>query len=229
MRKREVFFSVQGEGVYAGVPTVFVRLQGCPLRCRWCDTVYAQDAFGGEEVTVEDICHEVLEKAPNFLGWCCVTGGEPLFQPKALEELVGALKSRGHKIEIETNGALPVPGWYEQVDSWCSDTKCPSSGEEKKFREEWFNLRSCDQIKFVVADEKDLQYVESVLRQHPKPRPTILISPCINPAKTSLMDRKDYLTSRVWFQRCVEFCKEHNVRFSLQIHKIVWPPSQRRV
>lgn len=234
MRKNEVFFSIQGEGVYAGMPTVFIRLNGCNLRCVWCDTKYAQDVFGGSEATVADICDEVLIKAPEFFGWVCITGGEPLFQANELESLIRALRDRGHRIEIETNGSILPPTWSDLVDSWCVDMKCPSSGMQDKNQESWFNARPQDQIKFVVSDEKDLEFTRAMLSRHPAVEfefrydPTILISPVIN-STIQLGMKKDYYMSGVWFQRCVEFVKEHNLRLSLQLHKFIWPPDQRGV
>ena len=229
MKVNETFFSVQGEGVYTGLPTVFIRLQGCNLRCTWCDTVYAQDPLAPcKEMTVEDVRGEVMRLGPTS-EWVCITGGEPLYQALEIGELVKALHERGRKVEIETNGSIVAPDWGSLVDSWCVDIKCPSSGGAGKSREFWFESRKQDQIKFVVADETDLRFVEEVLDRNPDPSPTVLISPAFTLLKINPLGKEDYFTSGVWMQRCAEFVKEHNLRFSLQIHKFVWPPSQRGV
>jgi len=218
--EEEVFFTVQGEGIYAGVPTVFVRLQGCNLRpgCNWCDTLHAQDPDGGKKISISEVVTSVTRQTPTCR-WVCITGGEPLRQEQELHTLVKELKSLGYCIEIETNGTIPPPSWYPQVDCWCADVKCPSSGIYDRTSTMWFHTRPQDQLKFVVADETDLEFVRNVLRTETKILPTILISP-------AFIDQE---VSKDWMQRCVEFVKKYNLRFSLQIHKTVWDPNQKGV
>ena len=219
----ECFLSLQGEGLYAGEPTVFVRFQGCNLLtgiavpnsgfgCRWCDTKYAQLGEGGQLMSVEDIRNKVRDLAPYFKFWCCITGGEPLFQPEALLELVDGLKDWGYRVEVETNGTLPKPVWYTKVDSWVADIKCPSSGVASLV-DNWFDMRVTDQIKLVVGTPEDLEYAREVINQKRTRSPKVLVSPVV-PLSLDI-DRK-------WLQEVWTFCVEEKVRFSLQIHKIAW-------
>ncbi len=218
----EVFHSVQGEGVHQGLPTAFVRLQGCNLRCKWCDTLYAQNSLEGKELTPIQIRNEVVKLAPDA-DWVCITGGEPLSQGDKLETLIRLFHEREYKVEIETNGSFPIPDWRNLVDSWCVDVKCPASEVTSNHHKAWLTMREQDQVKFVVANETDLAFVESVLAAIDKPiHPTVLISPVINLIQTNPLGKEDYFMSGAWLQRCVEFTKEHNLRFSLQWHKVVW-------
>ena len=219
VKTNEIFYGIQGEGVYQGIPTVFVRFQGCSLitKCQYCDTAYAQDGKGGTEMTVEEVVSEVSRLSPFYNSWVCITGGEPLWQLDALEELVRQLKKGGYKIEIETNGSLPIPRWYTLVDSWNADIKCPCSGVCGVSREEWFRARAQDQIKFVVGTEEDLKFTKEVLSRHVASSPVILVSPMIKPIPYwGNQERME------WLQRVVEFCKKERVRFSLQWHKVVF-------
>lgn len=221
MQVNNIFYSVQGEGVHAGVPTVFVRLQGCNLRCAWCDTVGAQDPEGGEAMTPVQIANNVKALAKLRRVWVCITGGEPLLQA-GLEELVGALKRvGGYQIEVETNGSIEPPKWFRTVDSWVADIKCPSSGMSgaSTYRG-WFALRRVDQVKFVVADSQDLNFVRELVTCW-SCIPEVLISPVIPPSPDALIADVMY-AQRGWLQEVAEFCKERGVRFSLQIHKLVW-------
>jgi len=221
VKVNEIFYSISGEGIHQGMPTTFVRFQGCNLRprCSYCDTTYAWDPNGGKGATVEMVLEEVSQLTPYYNNWVCLTGGEPLWQTDALEELVRGLKSRGYKIEVETNGSLPKPRWWTLVDSWCADMKCPSSGVCGVSRREWFKTRPKDQVKFVVGTEEDLTWTWEAIRKHRADNPTVLVSPvmCSGPVT------KEAIGCNVeWLQKVAEFCKEERVRFSLQWHKIVW-------
>jgi len=229
LRISELFYSIQGEGAYQGVPTTFIRFQGCnllPNFCKWCDTKYAQGS-GGKEIPIEEVLEEAVGVLLPYEQWVCITGGEPLFQPDGLEQLVRELKRRGALVEIETNGSLPKPKWWTLVDSWCADFKCPSSGVVGVSRKEWFETRPQDQVKFVCETEEDLEFAADMIRKHVGDRgPIVLVSPVI---KQSVV-RYDSLASKKvseiweveWLQRCVEFAKEHRARFSLQLHKVIW-------
>ena len=144
----EIFYSLQGEANTIGLPTVFVRLTGCPLRCGYCDSEYA--FYGGERMSIEAILDKVAAYQPRYV---CVTGGEPLAQRECLNLLV-ALCDAGYHVSLETSGAMPI----EQVDSRVSrvmDLKTPGSGEEG--RNLWDNLQHLkrhDQIKFVICEIK---------------------------------------------------------------------------
>jgi 7-carboxy-7-deazaguanine synthase len=159
----------------------------------------------------------------------CITGGEPLFQRDEVGDLVKLLHEREYKVEIETNGSFPSPTWSGAVDSWCVDMKCPASDMQDKNLEVWFGARPQDQIKFVVADEADLAFTGALLDKHKGAKSVILISPVLNLLTISPSGKKDYLIPGAWLQRCVEFVKERNLRLSLQIHKVIWPPNLRGV
>ncbi|KKM21858.1 hypothetical protein LCGC14_1631150 [marine sediment metagenome] len=225
MKINEIFASIQGEGQYQGLPTVFTRLQGCnllPNFCTYCDTSYAQLGDSGEELTVEGVIQRVDRLSPRSKSWICITGGEPLRQIDELEELVRELKRQQYLIEIETNGSLPKPRWWTLVDSWCADIKCPSSGVVGISKEEWFKTRPKDQIKFVVGTEEDLVFADQMIRKHLADNPVVLISPVINLTQINPLGKEDYFMSGQWLQRVVEFCLKHRVQFSLQWHKVVF-------
>lgn len=220
MRVNEIFKSIQGEGTLQGVPTIFIRLAGCNLKvaCKYCDTMYAFSSAQGTEMLVGDLVAEV-EKLPTKKGqWICITGGEPLAQKEELFSLVRTLKSRDYLIEIETNGTLDKPFWWPLVDSWNVDIKCPSSGILGRI-DAWTYLRDCDQIKFVVGTEEDLVFVYSLLKYVAFSDATIEVSPVI-PTKGYNLDLVDF--NRKWLQRVAEFSVDHNLRYSLQIHKVIW-------
>jgi 7-carboxy-7-deazaguanine synthase len=190
---------------------VFVRLAGCNLLvpCQFCDTAYAQSPEGGTEKTVEEIASEV-GKLTRYGGWVSITGGEPLWQLDELEELIKVLKlERGYRVTVETNGSIRPPRWWTLVDSWSADIKCPSSGVCGISHEIWLRARSQDQVKFVAGTEDDLAFVASTLERHFACKPTVLVSP-VMPASTE------------WLQRVWAFCCEKKLRFSLQIHRVVW-------
>lgn len=229
MKVNEVFYGIQGEGVHQGLPSVFVRLQGCNLalpRCSYCDTSYAWDSNNGRDVQVEDIVKEVSRLSPYYQSWVCITGGEPLFQFDELHELVRSLRNGGYRIEVETNGSIPMPRWWTFVDSWVADIKCPSSGVCGVSNEEWFKTRPFDQIKFVVGDQKDLEFARGMIEKHKVDNPVVLVSPVIK----LLQVRYDSFADRhvcenwdvKWMEEVIEFCKEERVRFSLQWHKMVY-------
>ena len=218
MKISEIFYSISGEGVHAGIPTVFVRLAGCNLDCSYCDTRYARD---GEELTPMQIVGRVRSFSSRC-GWVMITGGEPLTQD--IFELVRQLKGSRYSIEIETNGSIDPPmDWFKYVDSWVPDVKCPSSGSSYgSFRTKWLKkLRKQDSLKFVVGTQEDLDFVRGFLNDV-RIRPTILISPVTG----VLLNKKEGTVEEYWFkpwlQECAEFCKEQNVRMSLQLHKIIY-------
>ncbi|MEO6146900.1 MAG: radical SAM protein, partial [Sulfuriferula sp.] len=146
LRITEIFYSVQGETSRAGLPTVFIRLTGCPLRCGYCDTAYA--FHGGNSMSIDAILQQVAEYTPRFV---TVTGGEPLAQKNALR-LLAALSDAGYDVSLETSGALDISGVDPRV-SRIMDIKTPGSGEVAKH--DWNNLNyltAHDEIKFVIVD-----------------------------------------------------------------------------
>jgi len=219
MKVTNVFYSLSGEGIHAGIPAVFIRLSGCNLNCTYCDTQYAQSEY--EEQTVR----EVLQRVKSFRqkGWVLVTGGEPLLQADSLQGLVDLLKFRGYLIELETNGSFDPPSWFGDVDSWSVDVKCPSSGSAYgSFRAGWLRkLRKRDQLKFVVGTREDLNFVRGFLSNNSL-GPALLVSPISG----TLLDKKEGVVeeywNREWLREVAEFCKGQNVRMSLQLHKIIW-------
>ncbi len=204
LRISEIFHSLQGEGVETGRPTVFVRLTGCPLRCRWCDTSYA--FRGGESLTVDEICDRVAAWSTPLV---TVTGGEPLAQAAA-PELVGALCDLGRQVSVETSGALDIGGLDPRARV-VMDLKPPGSGEAHRNRYENLDrLRAQDQIKFVIADRADYEWSREQLKKH------------------RLDERCEVLFSPVWERQApaqlAQWILDDQlpVRFQLQLHKILW-------
>ncbi len=210
LRVTEIFHSLQGESTRVGLPTVFVRLAGCPLRCVWCDTRYA--FAGGEAMTVPEILQRVVaQDCPTV----CVTGGEPLAQAGCLP-LLAALCDRGHAVSLETSGALDIAAVDARV-SRIVDLKAPDSGECARIR--WENLdglRPTDEIKCVLASRADYEWAKSVLAQ----RRLAAICPV--------------LFSPVWHtlppDRLAQWILEDRlpVRFQLQLHKVLWGEQRGR-
>ncbi|HRV76471.1 MAG TPA: 7-carboxy-7-deazaguanine synthase QueE [Thauera sp.] len=210
LRITEIFASLQGESTRVGLPTVFVRLTGCPLRCSWCDTAYAFS--GGETRTLDDILAEV---AGHGLRHVCVTGGEPLAQKGCLA-LLAALCDAGHDVSLETSGALDIAGVDPRV-SRIVDLKAPGSGELARNR--WENLallNARDELKFVLADATDYDWARRQIAEHRlAERCTVLLSPvagALDPADLAGWIVRDRLP----------------VRFQLQLHKILWNDARGR-
>jgi 7-carboxy-7-deazaguanine synthase len=218
LRISEIFFSLQGESTRAGLPTVFIRLTGCPLRCSWCDTTYAFS--GGETLTLPDI----LERVAGFgCRTVCVTGGEPLAQP-ACQSLLTALCDAGYSVSLETSGALDIGGIDPRV-SRIVDLKAPSSGESEKNR--WENLddlRPTDEVKLVLASRADYDWAKEILAGREK---SAL-------AGRRLSDICTVLFSPVWDTlppaQLAEWILQDRlpVRFQLQLHKVLWGTERGR-
>ncbi len=168
----EIFLSIQGESTRAGLPCVFVRLTGCPLRCRWCDTEYA--FFEGTRMTEEAVLEAVLSRRCGLVE---LTGGEPLAQPGSLS-LLRRLADVGLEVMLETSGALPIDDVDPRVRI-IMDLKCPDSGE--KSRNRWENLpqlKAEDEIKFVLASRRDYEWARDVVaRRDLATRHPVLFSP----------------------------------------------------
>lgn len=204
LRIFEIFHSLQGESSRVGLPTVFVRLTGCPLRCGYCDTEYA--FHGGSTQTLEQILREVAQYQAQYV---CVTGGEPLAQ-KTCHELLKALCDAGYSVSLETSGAMDI----SQVDDRVSvimDIKTPGSGEESKNL--WTNipyLKAKDEVKFVLADRTDYDWAKQILEKYQlTEKSPILFSPVyktLPPADLAKWVLEDHLP----------------VRMQLQLHKILW-------
>jgi len=204
LRVSEIFFSLQGETSRVGLPTVFIRLTGCPLRCGYCDTEYA--FHGGRSLSIA----EILTEARGFgVRHVTVTGGEPLAQRGCLT-LLRKLCDAGYSVSLETSGALDV----SEVDMRVSkimDIKTPGSGEVGKNR--WSNLSHLtahDEVKFVLCDETDYQWAVEVLRQH---KLDILCPVLFSPVHGTL----DPSTLAEWILR-----DRLPVRMQIQLHKLLW-------
>tara|TARA_B110000196_G_C21103048_1_gene643671 strand:+ start:513 stop:1166 length:654 start_codon:yes stop_codon:yes gene_type:complete len=205
LRITEIFHSLQGESKTVGIPTVFVRLTGCPLRCQYCDTAYA---FDGGELMELDTIKAVLEEVG--CGYVTVTGGEPLAQPNCLP-LLEQLCDSGYNVSIETSGAMSI----EQVDKRVSivmDLKTPASKEVDKNRYENIAfLKPADQVKFVICDEKDYIWSKAQLDQYDLVAKVneILFSPSfeeIEPVQLAEWILRDKL----------------KIRMQMQLHKQIW-------
>lgn len=236
----EIYLSLQGESRFAGWPCVFVRLTGCPLRCSWCDTAYAFRE--GTRRSRDEVLAEVTALAEGFpaasgagrLPLVELTGGEPLAQAAALP-LMTELADRGFTVLLETSGALDLRPVDPRVHH-IVDVKCPASGEADRNR--WENLatlRSTDELKFVLATVEDYAWAKGVLAERLTPAPCPVTfswaepvppdraDPVLKPfprAHTPLERRE--LAERLLADRLP-------VRFQTQMHKVIWPSSQRGV
>ena len=210
LRVSEIFHSLQGESTRVGLPTVFVRLTGCPLRCDWCDTGHA--FAGGEWMTVAEILRRVAAfECPTV----CVTGGEPLAQKPCLDALT-ALCDAGYSVSLETSGALEIAEVDPRV-ARIVDLKAPDSGESG--RNLWSNLdhlRPADELKLVLASEDDYRWAVRQLRERRlDSRCPVLFSPVagrLEPARLAEWILRDRLP----------------VRFQLQLHKLLWGDARGR-
>jgi len=209
LKVNEIFYSIQGESSFSGIPFVFVRLAGCNLRCSYCDTKYAYE--DGEEFTVEYILKEVKKIKCNYIE---ITGGEPLIQVDT-PFLVDSLIDKGFTVLVETNGTKDISVVSDKA-TIIMDIKCPSSGESDKI--DWYNINrldSKDEVKFVIAEKSDYDWAKEVIAEkNLKGKVKLLMSPVkerINPDLLADWILEDNL----------------NVRLQLQLHKILWPDVKR--
>ncbi len=204
----EIFYSLQGESTFVGLPTVFVRLIGCPLRCTWCDTEYAFS--GGQWMDIDDIIEQVKSYGTPYV---CVTGGEPLSQKRCIK-LLDKLIENGFNVSLETSGALSLANVNDKV-TIVMDLKAPGSGEESKNLYENINyIDSKDQIKFVIKDRVDYHWTQDIINRYNLiDKCEVLLSPVageINPTDLATWILDDKML----------------VRFQLQLHKILWHDAQ---
>lgn len=204
LRITEIFYSLQGEARTVGLPTVFIRLTGCPLRCEYCDTTYAFK--GGEWFTLHAILSEVKKYNTNYI---TVTGGEPLAQKNCIA-LLTLLCDQGYEVSLETSGALDVSAVDSRV-SRVMDLKTPSSKEQAKNRYENIPLLTKhDQLKFVICDRADYEWALAKMNEYKLTSCCeILFSPGHKQLKAS--ELADWILH-----------DQLNVRFQLQLHKILW-------
>lgn len=168
MRINEIFTSIQGEGVFIGLPTLFIRAAGCDLRCRWCDTPYALLDSQGTDWPLDDIMAEVRKSGVANI---CLTGGDPLRQPDDSVELIKRLTAAGYSVVLETSGAYGLAGVPRNERLFISmDVKMPGSGMADRNKPENLELlRGGDQVKFILAGRDDYNFAKEFLREHPVP------------------------------------------------------------
>lgn len=202
LRVTEIFYSLQGESITVGLPTVFVRLTGCPLRCQYCDTTYAFN--GGQKQALADILAQIATYGCRYV---CVTGGEPLAQPACLT-LLQALCDAGYTVSLETSGALCIQAVDPRV-MIVMDLKTPDSQEcDKNKFENLAYLKPQDQVKFVLCSRQDYEWACAQLKRH-SIAAHILFSPSFGQLDpTQLAD---------WI-----VADRLSVRFQLQLHKLLW-------
>lgn len=205
LRITEIFHSLQGEARTVGIPTVFVRLTGCPLRCVWCDTEYAFS--GGDLIDVSEVVDQVAGYGCHHV---CVTGGEPLAQPECLP-LLSLLCDSGFEVSLETSGALPI-GEVDPRVSRVMDLKAPDSGESH--RNFWDNVRQLsrhDQVKFVISSRRDYDWARFKLDEFALPERVgdVLFSPTHGTMAPRML--ADWLLE-----------DKVPARFQVQLHKLLW-------
>ncbi len=207
LKVNEIFYSIQGEGTRAGLPCVFVRLAGCNLRCKWCDTLYAIDDADAEVMNFDEIIEKIKTFDCNFIEF---TGGEPLLQPNA-SKLINCLASQGYIVAVETNGSMPVDILDKSVIK-IIDVKCLSSGMDKfNLLKNFHNIGKDDEIKFVIADENDFLWSDRIIKEY------------------DLLNK----TGNILFSAVVPACSHKSLaelilktnsryRLQLQLHKHIW-------
>ncbi|MBO0721262.1 MAG: radical SAM protein [Blastocatellia bacterium] len=213
MRITEIFYSIQGESSFAGMPCAFVRLTWCNLRCSWCDSEYT--FTGGTEMTIDEISEKLRGYGCNLVE---ITGGEPLVQKRECCELVKRLCDQGYTVLVETGGSLDASVLDPRAIK-ILDVKCPGSGEVD--RNHWANLERLnphDEIKFVVKDEADFVFALEIVKKYrlDEREPLVLFSPV-----WSAVDLQELAS---WLLRCGV-----RGRLQLQLHKYIWGAETRGV
>lgn len=209
LKVNEIFYSIQGESTHAGRPCLFIRLTGCNLRCRYCDTRYAYHS--GRSYKIEAILDRFRNARCNLVE---ITGGEPLLQEET-PELCRRLSEQGFEVLVETNGTRNIDCLADGIKR-IVDIKCPGSGESEKTDTNNFQrFRAGDEIKFVLTDQTDYQWAKSVMDQYGIPDTVPVL---FSPAFQTL----DARTLADWILH-----DRLNVRLQLQLHKIIWPDAER--
>lgn len=204
----EIFCSIQGESSDSGLPCIFVRLYGCPVGCSYCDQPQTKDQKKRTSVG------SIISKITSFKGvkYVCITGGEPLIYPE-VTALTWELLHMGYKVSIETSGCVPIEEvTYRRSFKYVMDIKCPSSGvSEKNIFENLLKLQFNDEVKFVIANREDYEYMKKVLKKYPT-QASILVSPMFDKDQKAVIG-----------QELVDWILEDrlNVRVMIQLHKII--------
>jgi len=203
MKINEIFYSIQGEGKWMGLPNIFIRTTGCNLRCSFCDTTYAYET--GEEMSIEEIINRIRKHPCNYV---CITGGEPLLQEEIVQ-LIDVLLEKKYVICLETNGSIDIERLAGKKSLLISlDIKCPSSTMHEKMNFNNVSLLTCnDQLKFIIQNREDYEYAKKNIKKY-KPQCAIFFQPIwgINLKELSSWVLNDGL----------------DVRIGLQLHKIIW-------
>jgi 7-carboxy-7-deazaguanine synthase len=204
----EIFSTIQGEGKYAGYPTTFVRLHGCNMLCTYCDTLYAVTGKKYRKQSVETIVNNVIKMRNKHV---CFTGGEPLLQDESWV-LLYELVEKGFIVNVETNGSIPLEKREFRSFVYTMDVKTPCSGMVDL--NDYTNLAKLterDEVKFVVGDIEDYEFMKEIIRKYPTRAP-IIISPLFRGTKSTIMnDIAQWLIED----------KPFNVRLGVQLHKII--------
>lgn len=211
LKINEIFYSIQGESTYVGLPTVFVRTSGCHLRCTYCDTKYAY--YEGQKLSQEDIVAKIKSYPTKYV---CLTGGEPLLQEGSLD-LLKQLCDLNYFVSLETSGDLSCKNVDPRVRK-IIDIKTPDSGEPNKFSYENLNLSDVNtEFKFVICSENDFYWAENFVKEHHlNEKYTVLYSPSYESIQPQWLAEK--------------ILKENSpVRLQLQLHKYIWNPHTRGV
>jgi 7-cyano-7-deazaguanosine (preQ0) biosynthesis protein QueE len=223
----EIFTSIQGEGASAGMPSVFLRLALCNLRCAWCDTKYTWDwrnyDYSDQVMTLEaaELADAIRSQPARNL---VLTGGEPLLQQEAAGALLAALRAEGFRVEVETNGTiLPRPEFAAQVDQWNVSPKLSNSSDSERLRLRkqplsWFAATGNAWFKFVVAAADDLAEVEQVVVRFRIERSRVFLMP---EARTP----EDVRRRAEWL---VPGAIEHGYRVSPRLHVLLWGDERGR-
>jgi 7-carboxy-7-deazaguanine synthase len=207
MKINEIFYSLQGEGQWAGLPNIFIRASGCNLRCSYCDTKYAYDA--GKEMTIGEIFRIINRYPCNYI---CITGGEPLLQHDILK-LLTSLLDKKYNICIETNGSINIKPFIRKSVMISLDIKCPSSGMQEKMNFANISyLRTSDQLKFIIRDRHDYDYAKKII-DHYKPRSQLFFQPVWG---------TNFNTVSSWI-----LTDGLDVRLGLQLHKLLWDDEKK--
>ena len=210
LRVTEIFHSIQGESSHAGRPCAFVRLTGCNLRCRWCDSEYT--FTGGEKMSIDAIVDQVKGYGCNLVE---ITGGEPLAQSESLE-MIQRFCDEGFEVLIETSGSIDIAP-VDRRATIILDIKCPGSGEVEKNR--WENLQHLkpqDEIKFVIADRADYDWARKIIAERNLNRWTVLLSP--------VWGEMDLKSLAEWM-----LADRLPARLQTQLHKHIWGAEARGV
>jgi len=203
MKINEIFYSLQGEGKWTGLPNIFVRTTGCNLRCSFCDTKYAYK--DGKEMSINEIVKQINKYKCKYI---CITGGEPLLQNETVD-IIDALLKRNYKICLETNGSISIKKLSNKKSLMISlDIKCPSSNmHDKTYLKNISYLRMDDQLKFVIKDKDDYNYAKKIVNKY-KPSCTVFFQPVWGTNPRNLADWIVY--------------DKLNVKLGLQLHKVIW-------